>query len=196
VSYTGLIFYLYDAESGEELLDEVIFFVVEGGAAEVGDGHRAPEWLAFFGLVLPMFVASFFDAGGHHVHGLIERDLLPRLRVWAPVEDVMDAMGSGYKLECCGTFRAEAAVRDGRARVAFNVDDLFILDVHLLAAADSAVGTDGVHDAVGCRGARDEMFAAGREGTFAKPLDVTILDLLQDRPGGISHFILSDYVRV
>jgi hypothetical protein len=37
VSYTGLIFYLDDAQSGEELLDNVIFLVVESGPAEVRD---------------------------------------------------------------------------------------------------------------------------------------------------------------
>ena len=41
VSNTGLIFDLYDAQRGEELLDEVVFLVVERGSAEMRDRHRA-----------------------------------------------------------------------------------------------------------------------------------------------------------
>ena len=43
VSNTGLIFYLNNAEAGEQLLDQIVLFVVERGAAQVRDAHRAPE---------------------------------------------------------------------------------------------------------------------------------------------------------
>src|SRR3954469_25534300 len=37
VSYSRLILDLHDTEAREQLLDEVVLFVVEGGAAEMGD---------------------------------------------------------------------------------------------------------------------------------------------------------------
>src|SRR5436309_14702983 len=53
VSYSGLVLDLYDAQGGEQLLEEVVLLVVEGGAAEVADGHRAVEDVAGVVRVLP-----------------------------------------------------------------------------------------------------------------------------------------------
>ena len=42
VSYPGLVLDLDRAERGEQLLDEVVFLVVQGRAAEAGEAERAP----------------------------------------------------------------------------------------------------------------------------------------------------------
>ena len=57
VSNTSLIFDLNDPERVEELLDEIVLLVVEGRAAKMRDGHRAPEFVAFLRRVFPVRVA-------------------------------------------------------------------------------------------------------------------------------------------
>ena len=37
MSNTSLIFYLYNPEAVKELLDEIVLFIIESGAAQVGD---------------------------------------------------------------------------------------------------------------------------------------------------------------
>ena len=45
VSYAGLVLDLDGSESREQFLDQVVLFVVERGAAEMGERHRAVERL-------------------------------------------------------------------------------------------------------------------------------------------------------
>src|SRR5579862_7554819 len=108
------------------------------------DGH-GPADLMFARLVvrLPMFVAGLLHALGNHVHGALERDALPCLAVRAPVKNVVHAMRAGDELKCRSAFWTQAAVRDGRTRIALNVDDLLVLDIDELAAADAAIRADG-----------------------------------------------------
>src|SRR5207253_10323951 len=73
VSYTGLVLDLDHAQGREQLLDEVVLLVVEGGPAEMGHGERAVERLALVVLRLPMRVASLLQALGDHLHGALER---------------------------------------------------------------------------------------------------------------------------
>ena len=56
-------------------------------------------------LVFPVFVARLLHALGHHVHGLLERDLLPLRAVRAAVENVLHAMRAGDQLERRRAFR-------------------------------------------------------------------------------------------
>src|SRR5205823_11005349 len=53
VSYTGLVLDLDHAQRREQLLDEVVLLVVEGGAAEVRHGERPVERLALLVPGLP-----------------------------------------------------------------------------------------------------------------------------------------------
>src|SRR5581483_7918474 len=54
------------------------------------------------------------------------------------------------------------AARDRRVRVALDLDDLLILDVDLLAAADRAVRTDRLDHLVGRPGPRHQLVRANR----------------------------------
>ena len=55
------------------------------------------------------------------------------------IEHVVNAMRARDQLESRGALRAQAAVGNRRSGVAFDVDDLLVLHVHQLAAADRAI---------------------------------------------------------
>lgn len=59
------------------------------------------------------------------------------------IEDALFAMLAGDELKCSGPFRAKATTRNGGIRIAFNIDDFLVFDVHQLTAAYRTVGTDG-----------------------------------------------------
>src|SRR5205809_1019897 len=67
----------------------------------------------------------------------------------AAVADLRDAARAVHELLARRALRTQPATRDGRARVAFDLDDLLVLDVDLLATANGAVRADAVDDAVG-----------------------------------------------
>src|SRR5687767_14294297 len=69
VSNTRLVLDLYGAHRGEELLDQVVLFVVQRGAAEGREAHRAPERTALFVGVLPVPTSRLDHPVGDHVGG-------------------------------------------------------------------------------------------------------------------------------
>src|SRR5437667_9106167 len=80
MSYPGLVGYTDHAQAcGEKFFDEIIFFVIERGAAEMADRSRVidccPVLLSDEGALtrLP-------DAFRHHVHRAIQRNFRPLLR--------------------------------------------------------------------------------------------------------------------
>src|SRR5438270_7940996 len=85
VSNTGLIFYLHYAEASEQLLNQVILFVIERRAAQVSDTERTSNRERFIIFVLPVLVTSFFHARRNHLHRLLERDFFPCRAVRFPV---------------------------------------------------------------------------------------------------------------
>src|SRR5205807_7593723 len=54
VSNTGLVLDLDGAQRGEQLLDEVVLLVVQGGATQAGDAERAVQRSARVVPVLPV----------------------------------------------------------------------------------------------------------------------------------------------
>ena len=78
--------------AGKEFLDEVVLFVIERGAAKVRDGHGAADLIAIFGGLLPVLLARVLHAVGDHVHGLFQRDPLPRGTVGTAVKNVLFAL--------------------------------------------------------------------------------------------------------
>src|SRR6185312_10304554 len=109
VSYPCLVLDLQRPERGEQLLDEVVLLVVQSGAAEAGESERAPGALA---LRLPL-------------PGLLTgRD---------------DAVGPGGELQARAALRAQPSAADRRVGIAFDLDDLVVLDVDVLATADRTV---------------------------------------------------------
>ena len=177
VSNTGLVLDLNDAERIEEFLDEIVLFVVEGGTTEVRDGHRAANFQPIFGGLFPVAVTGILDPLSHHVHRL-----LPRNTVRAAVQNVMLSLGACHQLERGCSLRTEAAVRDWRARVAFNVDDFIVLYVDQLSATDSTIGAYRRDYLVSGHRAGRQAFGPRRACTLPKSYDIAIPDLFPYRP--------------
>src|SRR5439155_5370554 len=125
--YAGLVLDLDDAEARHQLLDEVVLLVVQSGAAEVADRHRAVGGIAVLGLTLPRLGARLDDAVGDHLHRVLERELLPLLAVRAPVLDPVLAQGA-VRVALRGlTLGAQSAAGDRAGRVALDVGDRAVL---------------------------------------------------------------------
>src|SRR5215218_9751909 len=144
VSYPGLVLDLDRAHGREGLLDEVVLLVVERRPAEVGEPHRAIHAPALVVRVLPAGLAGGDQALGDHVHRRLELELLPLRPARAAVLDLLEAAGLHDELAGGAALRAQRPLVDRRARVALDVDQLAVAGVDDLAAADRAVGADGL----------------------------------------------------
>ena len=91
---------------------------------------------------------------GDHVHRRVEVELLPLGGVRRAVAHLGQALRPGDQLLARRTLGAQAASRDRAVRVALDLDDLAVFDVHLLRAPDRAERADRVRDVVGFGGAR------------------------------------------
>src|SRR4051794_14534899 len=181
VAQPGLVLHLDDAQGRPELLDEVVLLVVQRRAAEVGDAHRAVGAVPVQ-LLLPGLPARLDDPVGHHVQRLVQRQPFPVRAVRAAVQDVVAPGRAGGQLERAGALRAESSAVDRRVRIALDLDDLLVLDVHVLGAADPAVWADGFHDPVGGGGARLQRGGRGRLRRDAAAERVAFPALAQDGP--------------
>ena len=117
VSNTGLVFDLHDAERGEELLDQVVLFVVQRGAAQVGDAQRALDAVALRVLVFPGGVARAASRARPPCPSPAPAGCVSHSVPCGPaVEDVLHAVRAGDELEGGRAFGAEAAARDRASR--------------------------------------------------------------------------------
>src|SRR5690606_34951311 len=182
VSNAGLILDLHRAERGEQLLDQVVLLVVEGGAAEAREAHRPPDPQPVLGLPLPAGAARLDHPVGDHVHRRVEVEALPLGAVRAAVEDPVLPCRPGGQLEGGRALRAQPPPADRRVRVALDLDDLAVLDVDVLPAADRAVRADRLHDLVGAGHPRLEPFAGGALGRRAATQRVAAGELAVDGP--------------
>ena len=135
-------------ERGEQLLDEVVFFVVERGAAEMRDRQRAIDRLPFVTFLLPVRVARALHALGDHVHRRLERQLGPLGPVRLAIEHAIRAMVPGDQLVGRRALGTKAPFADRRFGIAFDVGDPLILHVDQLPATDGAIGADRSHDPI------------------------------------------------
>ena len=87
-------------------------------------------------------LAGLDDPVGDHVHRGVEVEVLPLGAVRPPVADLRDPGRRGHQLLAGAALGAQPAARDRAGRVALDLDDLLVLDEHLLRAADGAVGAD------------------------------------------------------
>src|SRR4051812_41218882 len=79
------------------------------------------------------------------------------------VEDVVNPMRTRNQLEGRGPLGTQTSFRDRRVGIAFDVRDLSVLYVNALPAADRAVRTDGLDDAIEGRCAgRQSLGTCGR----------------------------------
>src|SRR5712691_4685120 len=145
MSYTGLVLDLDDAETGEELLDQVVLLVVEGGAAVGPDRHRPVRHPVLLIARLPVLGPGPDHAVGDHVHRLVERHLAPAPAVGRPVFHRVLAQRPIDQLSRGGALRTEPAARNRAVRVALDLRHHAVLDEDTLAATHRAEGTDGFH---------------------------------------------------
>src|SRR6478736_4988830 len=158
VSNTGLVLDLDRAERREQLLDQVVLFVVERGAAEAREAQR-PAGARAVGLPLPPPPAGVDHPVGDHVHGRAEVEGLP-LRAERPaVQHLVPAALARGELEARRSLGAQAAPADRRVGVAFDLGDPPAGHVHVLAAADRAVRADRRDHGVGRLGPGGEPAA-------------------------------------
>src|SRR5262249_12805821 len=173
VSYPGLVLDRDDAERREQLLDQVVLFIVERRAAEAADAERPRELdalaLAVLGRVLPGLGARGDHPVGDHVHRVVERKLLPL----GPVRPaVLDPVLPQRALDIPPrrrAFGAEPSARDRAVRIALDVADLALLHVDQLAAADGAIRADRRHDALGALRRGRELIGPARPGRWSEP---------------------------
>src|SRR5215216_1793836 len=181
VSYAGLVLDLDGPERGEQLLDQVVLFVVEGRPAQAGEPEGAPVDLVALD-VLPVRLAGGHDPVGDHLHRHLQVQLLPLGAVGAAVLDLGLAQRGGDQVLGGGALGAEPAAADRAVGVTLDLDDLLVLDVDALAAADRAVRADRACDPVGLGGPRLQGRRPGRLGRLAEPEDVSLPELANDRP--------------
>ena len=105
--------------------------------------RRAVGQIAYKGLV-----ARALDEVGDPVHRPAERPFLPALGLRRTIEHLGQPVRARQPAKRCRTFGAQGALVDRAARVAFNVDDVSILGINQLGAADRAIGADAGADRV------------------------------------------------
>src|SRR5262249_55048887 len=118
-------------------LDQVVLFVVERGAAEVG--HAGGVHMA----LVEGALAGGPHALGDHGRGLMEADLAPRAAARRAVLDLRRARLMRDELVAGRTFGTEMPSGDRRLRIAFDGEELALAMVNQLTTSDAAVRTDG-----------------------------------------------------
>src|SRR5204863_1716666 len=183
VSYPGLVLDLDDAERRHQLLDDVVLLVVERGAPEVADRHRAVRGLSVLGLRLPRRRARLDDPVGAELHRRIEVELFPGVAVGPAVLDLVLAQRA-LDIALRGLpLRAQPTARDGARGIPLDVRHLAVLDVDELAAADRAVGADRLDDVVGLVDARRQALRSRRADGRAQSERVSVAELPDEWPG-------------
>ena len=147
-----LVLDAHHTEAGEQLLDEVVLLVVQGGAAEAGDAHGAVDGRPAV-LPLPGFPAGADHPVRDHVHGGFQVEGFPLGPVRPAVQHLVAARGAGGQLEGGRTLGAESPAAHRRVGVTLDLHDPLVLDVHLLSAADGAVRAHRLHHPVRALGA-------------------------------------------
>src|SRR5207247_6905405 len=144
MSYAGLVLDRDNPQAAvEELLDQVVLFVVHGSAAEGGDRGGVIDQLAVGRALDEAGITGFFDALGDTIKAPLERTVFPVIRVRRAIAHGRHPVRIDDILIGGGAFRAERTLVDRRRGIALDVDDAPVLDVDQLATPDGAVRTDG-----------------------------------------------------
>src|SRR5690625_1686038 len=72
VSNTGLVLDLYRPGGGEELLHEIVFFVIERGTAQGGNTHGPSDGTILFIGIFPPARTRFEESVGDHFESIVE----------------------------------------------------------------------------------------------------------------------------
>src|SRR4029077_641055 len=137
--------------------DQVVLFVVQGRAAEAGDPRGAAQRVPVRVGVLPAPAPGVEDPVGDHIHRRAQVELLPRGPVRRAVQHLLLPLRAGDELPAGRALRAQPPAGDRAVRVALDLDDLLVFDVHALRATDRAVRADRGDLPVG-------GFRTGRQG--------------------------------
>ena len=78
----------------------------------------------------------------NHIHGAFEFDLFPFFGIGRAIFNFFQSPRMGMQLISGRTFRAQSSTRNRRFRIALNRDQLSILVIDHLPAADPAIRTD------------------------------------------------------
>src|SRR5258708_30738012 len=141
MSYTGLIADAEHAQArGKQLLDEVVFFVVEGRAAKMGYRRRLHQRLPVFRFD-ESSLAAFPNAVRDHLHRLIQVQLFPFLCEWAAIFHFGHSLGMCQQLKAVRTFRAESPARDRGFRIALDGNQFPVFVEDQLTATHCAIRT-------------------------------------------------------
>src|SRR6185312_9022172 len=176
-----LILDLHRAQRGEQLLHQVVFFIVKRRAAEAGEPERAPRLLAV-DLLLPALAPRFDHPVGDHVHRLIQVKIFPVMPERTAVLDPVLPRVPRSELEARRPLRTQAAPAYGRVGIALDLDDLLVLNVDVLPAADRAVRAHRLDDPVRCRDARLDQVGVRAPDGFAQAKPVGACELPVDGP--------------
>src|SRR4051794_31546608 len=182
VSNTRLVLDLDGAHRGEELLDEVVFLVVEGGSSEAGDPERPAYPPVLLVDLLPGVPTRFDDPVRDHVHRRVEVKVLPLGAERTAVADLREPQRARDQVLAGRPLRAQPAARHGAVGVPFDLDDLLVLDEDPLSTPDRTVGTDALRDPVRGGGAGLEVLRAHRLDRGPAPQAVSMGRLPEYRP--------------
>src|SRR5665213_1966347 len=124
MSNSRLIFDERRSDRPEQLGDQIIFFVVERGAAERGDRGRSGNAPAVVVELAEGPIARVLDAFANAVHRPLIRYVLPLRRERRATFGRRPTTRIDVELIGRGTFGAERARVDRRIGIAFDVEDL------------------------------------------------------------------------
>ena len=176
-------------ERGEQLLDQVVLFVVQRGPAQAREPGGAPQDPALGVGLLPAAAAGVEHPVGHHLHGGVQVEVGPLGGARRPVAHLLFALRARHELGGGRALRAEPPPGDRRGGVALDLDDLLVLHEHLLGAAHGAVRAHGLGHPIGRRRARGCGFRARRlgRGPPAQPVGPDELPVDGPRPHERPH---------
>src|SRR5438128_6090435 len=152
MSYPRLVGHTDHAQAGgEKFLDQISFFVIERGAAEMADRcgvidirsvHLSATGRIRCGELDECALARFPNAIRHHVHRSIKRDFRPLLRARRAIFHFRLATGMSEQLIRGGAFWAKISLTDRAFRIALDRNQLPVLAINELAATYPAIRTN------------------------------------------------------
>src|SRR5205809_6727376 len=142
VSYPGLVGHTDHAQaSGEKFFDEIIFFVIECGAAEMADRSRVIDCCP----VLPSDEGALTRLPGafcYHVHRAIQRNFRPLFRARRAIFYFRLALRMSEQLIRRRTLWAKIPLANGTFRVALDRNQLPIFVINQLSTTHAAIWTN------------------------------------------------------
>src|SRR5579863_3317524 len=111
MSYAGLVADTnHPQPGGKQFLDQIIFFIVERGAAEMSHRGRLHERLTFARL-MERTIAGVPHAVGDHLHSSVEINVLPLVGVGSTILDLAQTPTVRVQFVRVGAFRTKVSTR-------------------------------------------------------------------------------------